>query len=308
MVALDYINLTPQELGKLLSAGNGDAALLYLYMKATGDMTLRYAERELHIPIQNLQWAESLLKRLGLMEIPAPVLRYDREKAPVYTGEEVAECSARDPGFALLQGEVSRRLGRILTGEELKILLSLRNYLKMPPEVVSMALTHCLQRNEYYNKAGGRDRTVTMRMLEKECYDWANKGILTLEQASAYSSQKLELLAPESQVKRAIGLESRPLVDAERQYIEGWLQMGFPVETIKEAYDKTVLSTGKLAWKYMNKILLNWHEKNLHTLQEVKSSDRKQPAAVQDQSFTPGQEELAAVRNLRKLRTSGSEE
>ena len=65
---LDYITLSPQELGKLLSAGNGDAAkTAYLYMKATGDVTLKQAETQLGMTNQTLPaWAESLLKRLGL--------------------------------------------------------------------------------------------------------------------------------------------------------------------------------------------------------------------------------------------------
>ena len=182
-MTLDYITLTPEELGKLLSAGSGDAAMVYLYMKSTGDITLKQAEQQLHMTNQALGWAESLLKRLGLMDAVVPKERFDRQQAPVYTGEEVTAFSARDPSFQLLQGEVSRRMGRVLTTEELKMLLSLRDYLKLPPEVISMALTHCLQKLEYYNKTGGKNRTMTMRMLEKECYQWANNGIQTLEQA-----------------------------------------------------------------------------------------------------------------------------
>ena len=125
-MTLDYITLTPEELGKLLSAGSGEAALVYLYMKSTGDVTLKQAEQQLNMPMQNLGWAESLLKRLGLMDAVVPKARFDRQQAPVYTGEEVTAFSARDPGFQLLQGEVSRRMGRVLTTEELKTLLSLR--------------------------------------------------------------------------------------------------------------------------------------------------------------------------------------
>ena len=158
-MTLDYITLTPEELGKLLSAGSGEAALVYLYMKSTGDVTLKQAEQQLNMPMQNLGWAESLLKRLGLMDAVVPKARFDRQQAPVYTGEEVTAFSARDPGFQLLQGEVSRRMGRVLTTAELKTLLSLRDYLKLPPEVISMALTFCLQRLEYYNKSAGRNRT-----------------------------------------------------------------------------------------------------------------------------------------------------
>ena len=98
---------------KLLSAGSGEAALVYLYMKSTGDVTLKQAEQQLNMPMQNLGWAESLLKRLGLMDAVVPKARFDRQQAPVYTGEEVTAFSARDPGFQLLQGEVSRRMGRV---------------------------------------------------------------------------------------------------------------------------------------------------------------------------------------------------
>lgn len=301
-MTLDYITLTPQEIMKLLSAGNGDAALVYLYIKSTGDISLKEAQRELRMPAQTLEWAETLLKRLGLLEAAVPRLRFEKDQAPVYTGEQVTAFSAQDPSFQLLLGEVSRRMGRILTTEELKTLLSLRDYLKLPPEVVTLALTHCLQKIEYYNKAHGGSRTMSMRTLEKECYDWANRGIVTLEQASKYISHDLSQLAPESKVKKLMGLD-RPLADSEQEYIRSWLQMGFDVDTIKLAYDKTVLGTGKLAWRYMNKILLNWHEKNLHTPQQVNQENKKQPAGAES-NFVPGANERAAVSSLQRFRDS----
>ena len=71
MEPLDYISLTPQETAKLLSAGNGDAALVYLYIKATGDTRLLHAQEALHMQAQTLGWAETLLKQLGLTEAGA---------------------------------------------------------------------------------------------------------------------------------------------------------------------------------------------------------------------------------------------
>ena len=305
METLDYINLTPEETGKLLSAGSGDAALLYLYMKATGDYTLRHAADYLHMNPDALGWAESLLKRLGLMEIRVAATQFQKEKAPVYTSTAIQEYAKKDSSFKLLQGEVSRRLGRVLTTEELKILLSIRDYLKLPPEVVSMALTHCLQKLEYYNASHGADKTLSMRSLEKECYEWANHGITTMDAASQYISRELQRLAPESQVKKLLGID-RPLVDAERQYIRAWLDMGFPTEAIRLAYEKTIENTGKLAWRYLNKILLNWHGKNLHTVSEIQSGENKQTPQVQ-QTFTPGEEERAAIARLKKLRETVKE-
>ena len=131
MEPLDYISLTPQETAKLLSAGNGDAALVYLYIKATGDTRLLHAQEALHMQAQTLGWAETLLKQLGLMELSAERARYDKASAPAYTGEAVAAFAAQDGSFSLLQGEISRRLGRPLTSEELKTLLAIRDYLQL---------------------------------------------------------------------------------------------------------------------------------------------------------------------------------
>lgn len=307
MEPLDYITLTPQETAKLLSAGSGDAALVYLYVKATGDYRLVHVQEKLHLSTQNLGWAESLLKQLGLMEIQPAKERFDKSRAPAYTGESVTAYAAKDPSFTLLQGEISRRLGRVLSSEELKTLLAIRDYLKMPPEVVGMVLTYCLQRNEYYNRSHGTNRTVTMRGIERECYAWANQGIVTLDRASEYISRKLSMMTPEAQVKKLMQLD-RPLVDSEREYIKSWLSMGFEPAAIQAAYEKTVVATGKLAWRYMNKILLNWHEKGLHTLAQVQSGDQRSPAGQPEGGYTLGQSELNAIAKLRQLRDALKEE
>ena len=304
MEPLEYITLTPQETGKLLSAGNGDAALLYLYLKATGDTRLLHAQNQLRMSTSTLGWAESLLKQLGLLDIKSQPPRFEKASAPTYTGEAVTAFAAGDPSFVPLQGEFSRRLGRVLTSEELKILLSIRDYLKLPPEVVGMVLTFCLQRNEYYNQLRGQNRSLSMRTVETECYKWANQGIVTLEAAAAYISRNLDALGPENQVKRLLQID-HPLVDSEREYIRAWLDWGMEPEVIRSAYEKTLMATGKLAWKYMNKILLNWHEKGLHSPSDIQSGDKKAPAGG---DFTPGESELSAVAELAARRRKAAKE
>ena len=167
-----------------------------------------------------------------------------------------------------------------------------------------MVLSYCLQRTEYYNNSHGTNRTVTIRALEKECYIWANQGITTLPLASDYISRKLSELEPESQIKRVLQLD-RPLADSEREYIHAWLQWGFPADSIRAAYEKTLMATGKLAWRYMNKVLLNWHEKGLHTPGEIQGEDqKKQPEAG---GFVPGESELKSVAELARRRNAAKE-
>ena len=317
MEDLDYITLSPDETAKLLAAGSGEAALLYLYWKSAGDPKLLLAQQKLRMPESTLQWAKQLLLRLGLLDSPVSQQRYDAERAPVYTAQQVQRYASEHSDFALLQGEVSRRLGRTLSSEDLKLLLSLQDYLKLPPEVIMMALTCCIQKNEYYNRARGTTRTVTLRTLERECYDWANQGIRTLDQASAQIGRSLAQAEPESQVRKAMGLDHAP-ISSEKEYIASWLKMGFSVDAIRIAYEKTIMGTGKLAWPYMNRILLNWHEKNLHTAEEVAGGDTRKAAtaaeggnptgAAAQQSgqspFRPGQQERAAIGNLQSYLSS----
>lgn len=49
--------------------------------------------------------------------------------------------------------------------------------------------------------------------------------------------------------------------------------MGFGCDAIAEAYDRTVVATGARKWAYLNRILMSWHEKGLHTPEEIETGD-----------------------------------
>jgi DNA replication protein DnaD len=49
--------------------------------------------------------------------------------------------------------------------------------------------------------------------------------------------------------------------------------MGFSPEAVSIAYDRTVLKTGALKWPYLNSILKSWHQKGLHTPEEIETGD-----------------------------------
>ena len=58
----------------------------------------------------------------------------------------------------------------------------------------------------------------------------------------------------------------------------------FGEEAVAIAYDRTVTSTGSLKWPYMNTILKNWHEKGLHSAQEIEEKDTRRPRAASAKS------------------------
>ncbi len=188
---------------------------------------------------------------------------------PQYTEEDLTrEQQAGDGRFRNLVGEAQRRLGRTLSTEELKILLSLIDYLRLPTEVVGVLLYYCLERSRRRDS-----RAPSMRAIEKEAYRWADEGIDTLETASYYVQQQLLLTHPRAAAAPAAADRPAPPDSAEEKYLVSWIRMGFRDDTIRMAYERTCLNTGALKWAYMNSILTSWHEQNLHTPEEILAGD-----------------------------------
>lgn len=285
---MQSISLTTEELRKLLSCSCSDAAVLYLYRKA--DEPLETALETLHFTVPQMVGATECLRQLGLWEVAKPTVV--RAEPPTYTEQDVSRAIHESKGeFSKLIGEAQRRLGRTLSTEELKTLLSFTDYLRLPTEVVGLLLSYCVERSRRRNT-----RAPSMRAIEKEAYRWADEAIDNLETACYYVQQQLQLHSRVSQLRLFLQIDQRRLTTTEEQYLLSWIRMGFPDEAIRLAYERTCLNTGGLKWNYMNSILKSWHEKNLHTVQEITTGDTApQAARNRRQMFQRHNDALSAV-------------
>ena len=110
---------------KLLGAASGDSALLYLYLRAGGD--LEHGETALRFSRSRMECAAASLKQMGLWpDAPKPLRPAE---PPTYTEADLIQEMKKPGGFNQLLGEAQRRLGKVLSTEELKVLLSLYDYL-----------------------------------------------------------------------------------------------------------------------------------------------------------------------------------
>jgi hypothetical protein len=176
---IENVNLERAEVQKLLLAGNGDAALLYIYLKAGNP--LAGAEEALRLTGSRVSCAAALLRQLGLWteERPAVILSGER---PCYSEQDVLSAESTNQEFRALCGEVSRVLGRVLQTEDMKILLGFINYLGLPVDVISVLISYCKDRA----RQRGSLRNPSLRNIEKEAYAWAERGIDSMEAAAAF--------------------------------------------------------------------------------------------------------------------------
>lgn len=285
--------ISEQDLRKLLAAASGDAGLLYLYLRAGGQP--EQAEATLRMNHVRMECAAASLKQLGLWpEEPQKALR--PAEPPVYSEEDLIRHQKQDLSFQRLVGETQRRLGKLLSTEELKILLSFHDYLGLPAEVISILISYCIQRA----RVKGSQRLPSMRIMEREAYHWSDLGIDTLEEAASYMQSQLERQTKAGRIRQVLQITDRKLTPGEEKMVLQWLEWGFGEDLISMAYEKTCMNTGGLKWPYLHSILKSWHEQGLHTLQAVEAGDKTPGKQSAPQ---PGQRqysdlELEAVRRM----------
>lgn len=292
-MADERVQITYEELDKLLGHADGNAALLYLHIRRSGGFSMERAARALKCTEAELFTAAGTLRTLGLLEEDEKPAK----EAPEYTAEDVAARAGADPAFEAVVREAEQTLGHVLSSNDLKLLFGIYDYWGLGAEVIMVLLHHCVER---YQAASGAGRKPTMRYVEKEARYWAGQEINTLDAAEELIRRETERRALAGQVKEVLQIYGRDLTAGEKKYIESWLALGFSPEAIAIAYDRTVLSTGKLAWRYMDKILQSWDAMGLYTPGDIEAGDARRGtnAAQGAPEPRPEADKLEAMRRM----------
>ena len=99
------------------------------------------------------------------------------------------------------------------------------------------------------------------------------------------------------QLMKTLQIHGRNLTPGEDKYARKWLEMGFGMDAVAIAYDRTCVNTGGMNWPYMNKIIASWHKSGFRTAADVRNGDRK-VAVPKGASGELGQAELEAIQRV----------
>ena len=315
------LSLSVEEVDKLLREKDGRCALVYLALLRAGGKPfpaerVGLTERELRQTLERLcalglvsaagKAAPDSAKR-GKEATPAdkpgtaePKL-VPAAELPQYTAEDIASRMLSDAPMQTVRREAEQLYGRKLTTPEMNMLLGLRDYLGLPADVLMELIHYVFQE---YRAERGHAGTPTMRRIEKEAYAWADQEIHTTAQAEEYLQRRQARRELAQQVLEVLQIHDRAPSRTERGYITSWLDMGFGTDAIAEAYDRTVVATGARKWAYLNRILMSWHEKGLHTPEEIEAGDPRAAGKRRASTAAPAAErdDLDRVEQmLRKL-------
>jgi DnaD/phage-associated family protein len=269
----ENITISGSAAQKLINAGDGVAALLYLYiLKNRSIDDLPKIAGLLGKSVSEIEAAMTNLHRLGLVRREVRP-RLEDDETPEYTHDDIRRELENGAVFKQLVCEVQKSLGKILSSSDLIKLFNVYDHLGLPPEVILQLVTYCVEEN---HRKYGPGKMPTLRYIEKVAYTWESEGILSLEKAEEYLKKLYERRSLHGEVKKVLQISGRELSATERRYVDGWLSLGYGADIIELAYDMTVVKTGKLTWPYMDTIISNWYNSNYMSPEDIINSGRPQ--------------------------------
>lgn len=276
----EVLSMTAQAARRLVEAGDGDCALLYLALLQGGGSPDQ-AARQLDWAQGRLEAAFARLTAMGLAAgdcpaAPQPALQ--DERPPEYTRGDIADALEREHSFHGLYQEMERMLGRVFSDTDLKSLYTIYDYLALPVEVIFLLAGYVVRASR--RQRGGEAPLPRMTEVKKEAFRWKRLGITTVERAEEYLRVQESIDQREWGVLSAVGVtQRRPAIDREREYIHRWVQWGFSDEMIHLAYERTIFRKGQMNWPYVNKILESWRKSGFTTPQQVEGERGGKPQA-----------------------------
>ena len=159
-------------------------------------------------------------------------------------------------------------LGRTLSRTDIDLITFFYDDLEMPVDLIEYLIESCVENNHksiHYIRAVG--------------INWFESNIKTVEQAKretvGYGKNSYKIM-------KALGINNRGPATSEEALIKKWLnEYGFSMDIIIEACNRTISATHQPSFEYLDSILRNWNERNVHHLKDLAPLDNAHKANME---------------------------
>lgn len=250
--------------------------LLYIFRKMTVEMPVSEISEQTNVSEYDVKEALLYWADTGIL-IPKEMPSVKTEEKEVKTvariekpsRADVARRGNEDAKISYLLRETQLKLGRNLKSNEASTLVWLYDDQGLDVSLILLIVQYAATHNK-----------ANMRFIEATAVDWINKGIDSITAAD----EELRRLSMGEQawsiVCSAFGIErrkpSRKETELSFKWIDNWK---LSKEILTEAYEECVNTKSKFSFAYTAKIIENWHEKGIKTLEDLKDSNKKRNKA-----------------------------
>lgn len=140
-------------------------------------------------------------------------------------------------------------------------LIWMYSYLGLKIEVIITLLSYCvsIEKNNF-------------SYIEKIAASWSENEINTLDAAQEEVTRMRNSRDYVGQLMKIFEMKRKPTAK-QLEIADQWRKIGFSMELIHYAYEKTIEQIDKLSFEYINKILLSWRDSGYASVSDVKNSE-----------------------------------
>ena len=254
-----------------MSQASGDYIKVYLYIvflsKYNKEIKINDISKTLNIPFKTIQeaiayWEEQevLIKKNNgyivvdlqekeLNKLYSPRLTSSPEKALSNSKNQYRAKAIEDINNTCFQGMMSPSWYNDID-------LWFKKYGFDEPVMIAL-FRYCLERSALHRN-----------YIQAVAEGWHKNNIKTYTDLENYYAKQEKLSLIKKQISKKLRL-SRPLTQYESAYIEKWVvDYSYTMDIIEIALKKTT-SKSNFSFDYLDKLISNWHEHNLHTTTDV---------------------------------------
>ena len=249
------------EMSKALKMNPSDVADYLQYWVLTGILT-----EDGNAPVTQSIQTETPKETKPEIKKPEPISVTPSKPS----SKEIVERIDESPEIGHLFNEAQQLLGKTIGYDGQCTLLLLHDHYGLPTEVLFMMIDYCVsigKSNYAYLEAVGKD--------------WGTREIDTLEKAAEQISILKNANSVWKEFAQNAGITNpRPTVK-QTEYLRRWnSEWKFGINMIILAYEEMANHTSKLSMAYIDKILMNWHEKGFRKPEDVEKASEEQKSKV----------------------------
>lgn len=185
------------------------------------------------------------------------------QKEKGYTDDEITMFSQKEEVQQLFR-IAENKFARTLTYQDRKRIIELFYGYGITMEIFVMLLTYC--------KEKGKDK-LNFNYIEKVAIDWIENEIDTPQKVENYVKLYDENF---KKIMTVFGIGNNLPAPIQIDYMKRWiLEFKMPIDVIEEACRITMLQTGRPRFDYAEKVLQNWINNDIKTLEDVNINREK---------------------------------
>ncbi len=251
--------------------------MLLSYDRALCDADDSMLAEQLGCTLPELEEAVSSLREKGLLEAAKKLAPSVANKN--LTGKEISGAIEKDGTLKQLIEECEAICGKVFTSTDISKIVSLNTSLGLDSETVLLLFYY------HFEKLDAVGKKLTVSYVEKSAYSLYNQGIRTLDALQNYIKENERRNSNKYKLSRLFGIGDRAFTKKEEKFFEKWLaEWEMPFELVEAAFEIAVNNTGKAGLEYMSKILSDWHDSGVRTVEQAEKANADFKAANKNKS------------------------